>query len=78
MDEIDQVQKKETMIMNFKISHASKAISAVDFGKMSLQQQKNIENSECIDCEDTISHARRKAVPNSIRCCYCQSEIEGN
>jgi len=34
-------------------------------------------SEECIDCEEPIPPARRKAVPNCVRCLDCQEEFEG-
>ena len=65
MDEADQAQVSNERLLNAGI--------AASRGKASQGVAVSIE---CIDCEEVIPEARRKASPGCVRCIECQTEFE--
>lgn len=65
MDEADYAQQNEAQLIEMRINRARRILN----GPVN-------ETIECIDCEEIIPEARRKAVPGCIRCIGCQSLFE--
>lgn len=42
----------------------------------SRRNQTGAGRAECIDCNEPIKEARRKANPHATRCVQCQSDFE--
>jgi phage/conjugal plasmid C-4 type zinc finger TraR family protein len=64
-DEIDQAQGHNEDFQAF----------ALDLNKRT-REPANYSGTACIDCEDEIPEARRKAVPGCRRCISCQELFE--
>ena len=66
MDIADCAQRNEERLLRAGIDSYRIDNSSID------------ETIECIDCEEIIPEARRKAVPGCERCVSCQEIYEGN
>jgi len=66
MDEADYAQQNEAQLIKMGIDRHRKILS-----------MPANETTECIDCEEIIPEARRKAVPGCTRCVGCQTLFEG-
>jgi len=64
MDDVDRAQDQEDMFRRRAISAAA--------GKT----RATTSAFHCIDCENTISEARRIAAPGCERCVFCEKENE--
>jgi phage/conjugal plasmid C-4 type zinc finger TraR family protein len=65
MDEADYAQQNEAQLIKMRI----------DRSRRILNKPAN-ETIECIDCEEVIPAARRKAMPGCVRCFACQTISE--
>ena len=66
MDEADYAQQNEAQLIKM----------GIDMHRKILNMPAN-ETIECIDCDEVIPAARRKAMPGCIRCIGCQTLFEG-
>lgn len=63
-DDVDVAQEFEMDSLNDSIKKIKDSMKAVN------------TNIFCVDCDNEIPEARRKSVPNAIRCISCQEMYE--
>ena len=61
------------MAMEFQMARRDHAIQEI---VNKVVPQGGTETLECIECGDDIPDERRRAVPNTKRCVYCQQKNE--
>jgi phage/conjugal plasmid C-4 type zinc finger TraR family protein len=71
MDEADYAQQNEAQLIKMRIDRSRMLLNLP-------QADRRQETVECIDCEEIIPAARRKAVPGCARCVHCQEIHEGS
>ena len=61
------------------IDFANETMEQVQADALNAWRRKQVSgpgSSVCIDCEEDIPEARRKAQPSCVRCIDCQDEFE--
>ena len=69
MDEADYAQQNEAQLIKMRIDRSRMLLNLP-------QADRRQETVECIDCEEVIPAARRKAMPGCVRCFACQTISE--